>query len=213
MEVIFPYNHKPLIYYFNIDGKMIGHGIQQIPSYKCSIPYDQLNELRDAFWNSKTTSRGVWKVIRECCLTDHETAVLLLEAAGLACLEGSLRKVFLLSVPEYIFTVPNFCVCDPSFEKDYKTIESNTLNINEENITIVCYYLTQNENYSLKISNKSKVIDLKKLFANKINIQYDQHSIRFLFKGQEMQDEHLLCYHNVENMSKIQVMVRKLNEE
>ena len=32
---------------------MIGEGIKQIPAYKCKIPYDQLNELKEKFWNSK----------------------------------------------------------------------------------------------------------------------------------------------------------------
>ena len=32
---------------------MIGEGIKQIPAYICNIPYDQLNELKEKFWNSK----------------------------------------------------------------------------------------------------------------------------------------------------------------
>ena len=198
---------------FTIDGKTIGYGIQQIPSYKCPIPYDELNKLREAFWESKTTNRAIWNVIRECCTTDHETAVLLLEAAGMACLEGDLRKVFLFVSPEYIFTVPNYCVCDPCFEKDFNEIETKANTVQEEKINIVCYYLAKNKDIVLEVSNKSKVEDVKKQFAKKIKKQYEKYSIRFLFKGQEMQNEHLLCYHDIQSMSKIQVMVRKLDNE
>lgn len=33
-----------------IDGKTIGEGIKQIPSYICTLPYDGLNDLRKRFW-------------------------------------------------------------------------------------------------------------------------------------------------------------------
>ena len=177
------------------------------------MPYDELNKLREAFWESRTANRPVWNVIRECCTTDHETAVILLEEAGMGCLEGNLRKVFLFSSPECIFLVPNYCVCDPCFEKDFEEIETKADDIQEEKVNVVCYYLAKNKDVVLEVSNKSKVKDVKKQFAKKIKKQYEKYSIRFLFKGQEMQNEHLLCYHGIQNMSKIQVMVRKLEDE
>ena len=38
---------------------MIGEGIKKIPAYICKIPYDQLNELREKFWNSKKKYRRI----------------------------------------------------------------------------------------------------------------------------------------------------------
>ena len=64
-------------------------------------------------------------------------------------------------------------------------------------------------NFSNNVTNKTKVIDVKKAFAKEMGIKYDKYNIRFLFKGQELINEHLLCYNNVENQSKIQVMVSK----
>ena len=29
---------------------MIGEGLKRIPSYKCTLPYDELNTLRENFW-------------------------------------------------------------------------------------------------------------------------------------------------------------------
>lgn len=48
---------------------MIGEGVKQIPSYKCTLPYDQLQKLRDDFWLSKKNNR-VWLVLKTCCETD-----------------------------------------------------------------------------------------------------------------------------------------------
>ena len=44
------------------------------------------------------------------------------------------------------------------------------------------------------MTNKTKVIDVKKAFAKEMGIKYDKYNIRFLFKGQELINEHLLCY-------------------
>ena len=48
---------------------MIGEGIKQIPSYKCTLPYDKLQELRNEFWSTRKNSR-VWLVLKTCCETD-----------------------------------------------------------------------------------------------------------------------------------------------
>ena len=55
-----------------------------------------------------------------------------------------------------------------------------------------------------------KVKDVKKMFAENIGIDDEKCKIRFLFKGQELIDDNLLCYNNVENMSKIHVMVNQI---
>lgn len=35
---------------------MIGKGLKQIPSYKCTVPYNELNRMREDFWSSKFSS-------------------------------------------------------------------------------------------------------------------------------------------------------------
>ena len=96
---------------------MIGEGIKRIPSYICKIPYDKLNELREKFWNSRKNYKRIWKAIRECCESDEGTAAILLEAAEMACVHEDLREVIVLGEPDHVFKVPNFCVCDPVFER------------------------------------------------------------------------------------------------
>ena len=191
------------------ENKYIGEGIKKIKSYKCPIPYNKLNELREKFWKSKKTYKYIWKVIRECCETDNETAAILLEAAECGCKEN-LTRVFLISNPEKIFRVPNFCVTDPMFERDYENLKKIHAKEKEKNIKITCFYMMKNKNVTLDVTNKSKVIDVKKMFADKMDINMNHYKIRFLFKGQELIDENLLCYNNIENESKIQVMVNKI---
>jgi hypothetical protein len=49
---------------------MIGEGIKQIPSYKCSLPFDELQKLKEEFWASKKEHRRVWLTLKSCCETD-----------------------------------------------------------------------------------------------------------------------------------------------
>lgn len=189
---------------------MIGEGIKQIPSYKCKIPFDQLNELKEKFWNSRKKNKRIWKVIRECCESDAGTAVILLEAAEMACSHNDLREVIVLSNPDYIFKVPNYCVCDPVFERDYEEIKKNEIEIEEKQINIILYYLDENKDININTSNKAQVKKIKEAFAQKMNIDLNNHRIRLLFRGQELLDDNLLFYNKVENMSKIQVMVNEI---
>ena len=189
---------------------MIGEGVKKIPAYVCNIPYDQLNELREKFWKSKVKYKRVWKAIRECCESDSETAVILLEAAEMACVHNDLREVIVLQNPDYIFKVPNYCVCDPVFERDYTQIKEKYKNIKEINIKIILYYSVENKDIELDVTNKTQIKKIKEDFAKKMNFDLNKYKIRLFFSGQELLDENLLCYNNVQDMSKIQVMVIKI---
>ena len=166
--------------------------------------------MRESFWNSKKKYKVLWDVLKECCETDSETAVILLEAATMECLEGNLRKVYFISNPDYIFKVPNYCICDPVFERDYDTLKNKCNSEQEKNITIILYYLDKNENIKIETTNKNLVKDIKKIFAKKINIDFDKYKIRLLYKGLELLDDNLLCYNGVNNLSKIHVMVNPI---
>ena len=171
------------------------------------MPFDQLNKLRESFWKSRKRYKVLWEVLKECCETDSDTAEILLEAATMACLEGNLRKVFFLSNPDFIFRVPNFCICDPVFERDYDILKIKCKDLKEKNITIIIYYLEKNKNIKIETTNKNKIKNIKKNFADLIKINFDNYKRRFLYKGLELLDENLLCYNEVENMSKIQAIV------
>ena len=131
----------------------------------------------------------------------------------MACVKDNLREVMILSNPEIVFHVPNYCICDPVFERDYEKIKEENKDIPEETIVVLLYYLAQNKTIKIHATNKSKVIKLKEAFAKKLDIDLNTHKIRMLFRGQELLDENKLCYNKVENMSKIQVMVNEIQNE
>ena len=130
----------------------------------------------------------------------------------MACVKDNLREVMILTNPEIVFKVPNYCICDPVFERDYEKIKEENKDIAEEIIVVLLYYLAQNKTIKIHATNKSKVIKLKEAFAKKMDFDLNKYKIRMLFRGQELLDENRLCYNKVENMSKIQVMANKIEE-
>ena len=128
----------------------------------------------------------------------------------MACANGDLRQVIVLNNPDYIYKVPNYCVCDPIFERDYDKIKEKNKDIESTKIKIVLFYLAKNKNIKLHVTNKTHVKKVKEAFAKKMNFDLKTHKIRLLFRGQELLDKNPLYFNNVEDGSKIQVMVNEI---
>ena len=135
----------------------------------------------------------------------------------MTCAEGDLRKVVFNGKNEIIFKVPNFCITDPVFDRDYNKIKKNEENIELKNIIIIiCYVDDKNEKQEKKIeniTNKTMVIDVKIKFAEMMEINLEKNKIRFFYKGFELLDDNLLWYDNLENMAKIQCLINNIEEE
>ena len=135
----------------------------------------------------------------------------------MSCVEGDLRKVIFNGKNEYVFKIPNYCICDPIFERDYDEIKRNEENIIEKNIIIIICFRNHNNHIKEKkienITNKTKVEEVKKIFADKVGINIDENKIRFFYKGFELLDENLLWYDKVGNMAKIQCLVTQIENE
>ena len=135
----------------------------------------------------------------------------------MSCVEGDLRKVVFNGKNEIIFKIPNYCICDPVFERDYDEIKKNDENIIQKDIIIIiCIRNNKNEIIEKKIgniTNKTRVFEVKEKFAKKIGINMNEYKIRFFYKGFELLDENLLWYDNVENMAKIQCLITQIENE
>ena len=129
----------------------------------------------------------------------------------MSCVNGDLRQVIFNGKNDFIFKIPNFCICDPIFERDYDEIKNNDENIIQKNIIIIISYRNdKNEMIEKKIdniTNKTKVLEVKNKFAELSGIDMEKNKIRFFYKGFELLDDNLLWYDQVDNMSKIQCLV------
>ena len=133
----------------------------------------------------------------------------------MTCVNGDLRQVSFNGKNNILFRIPNFCICDPIFERNYDDIKNNNENIIEKNIVIIiCYFDNKNEKKEKKIeniTNKSKVFDIKKKFAELMGIDMNKNKIRLFYKGIELLDDNLLFYDKIDNMAKIQCLVSKID--
>jgi len=192
------------------NGKFIGYGIKQIPSYKCLIPYDKLYELREEFWKEKISKNKRWKAIREICESDPDSAVQLMEIAGFYCIDN-IRTIYEIENPKNSYKIPNYCINDPIFERDYEVFKEKDNTIENIPIIIFCFITNDMKEIKLNVFNKSSGKEIKELISKEIDKPLENYKFRLFFSGQEILDDHLLFYHNIENKNKIQVNYNEIN--
>ena len=100
------------------------------------------------------------------------------------------------------YIVPNYCINDPYFEKEYKIKD----NVEKKNLKINFYEVATNTNSLLEVNNLMSGEELKKLFCEKNNISSNEYNIRMFFAGNEITNNHYLYQYNIKNEYKIQVM-------
>ena len=116
------------------------------------------------------------------------------------------------------YNIPNFLIVDPVFFKEFDTIQLN--NAPETQITVT-FTLKQigisnfvkNTKIKFKISNKANIEKVKRFYCEKEGITYNEHNVRFLYRGQEMKNEQLLCYHNIDESVMIQAIATKKKDK
>ena len=184
--------------------KYKGIGIKRMKGYKCNLPIDKLNKKREEFWNTRglhgNPNYKIWRVINQACVYDEYRANVLLEEYELTTYEGCINHIIDKKNVHYI--VPNYCINDPYFEKEFKIkedIEKKTLKIN-------LYEVATNNNLEVEVNNLMSGEDLKKLFCEKNKIFFDEYNIRMFFAGNEIQNNHFLYQYKIHNGYKVQVM-------
>ena len=109
-------------------------------------------------------NKRILKAIWECCESEANIDGILLEADEMAFLNNDLRQDIVLMNPDHVYKVPNCCVCDPIFERDYDEIKEENKDIESVKMKIVLYYLAKNKNIKLYVNNKMKVKKVKEAF-------------------------------------------------
>lgn len=184
-----------------------GQGIRRVKGYKCELTFDQLANKRKEFWESKNKYKRVWLALKECCEADHhETACQLLMVAELVCIGDNMMHV--QDVNTCIdFFLPNWVITDPEVILDY-TKKANE--VNSLKTSLVKLYLN---NVQIQISNKSKGSELKQAYLIYAKLNPSENNVRVFHRGKEIEDDHFLCYHDIENESRLMVNVRRLENE
>lgn len=185
-----------------IEGKTKGEGIKRMKAYKCNLPIDQLNKLRDEFWSTMILNDSKWRYIKHACAMDHIRAYNILNTHGLRTTNGCIDS--LIDKKGKMYKIPNFCVNDPYFEKVISKEGKWLKHTEDTKIKLTLYNLYLNKSTVIEVYDNLSGKQLKELYFKTINL--DPIKIRLFFGGAEILDDHLLYNHKIRNGYTIQVL-------
>lgn len=186
--------------------RYIGEGIMRIHNYKCPLPIDKLESLRQQFWMTRNQTDNNWKILKSCIGTDIAEAEKILEENNIICLQDSIQNTYNKLQPNYIYHLPNFIICDPIFEKEYTNYEDVYDTVEDTNLNLKLYYVTKGITYQAKIRNKDTGFDIIHKFMKLSKIDNRLYIIRVFYGGQEIEETHCVYYHQVKDGDTLQIL-------
>ena len=169
----------------------IGIGIKKMKGYKCDLKINELNKLREHFWEVKTNHCNknwvVWNTIKRAVEYDESRSSLLLKEYNIKPVNGCINH--LVDSKGNYYKIPNYCINDPYFEKII--VDEN--NVKEEKIKVKLYGW---KNLEIEINNKLKGKDLKNEIRMKEKIE-EGNIIKLFYKGAEIKDDDYLYKHDL----------------
>ena len=164
-------------------------------------------KLREDFWASKSQHSRIWRTIRTLCETEAETAEQLLEASGLFLIEGTLR--ILRDNNGNIYQIPNFCINDPLYIKEYDKVEKSK----EEIYQILLSDIFHNKEYKVELSSYNTGEDLALKFLDLIGKNKENIKVRMVYQGHEILYDHQLFLHKIDSQNpKVLVTYRNIDD-
>jgi hypothetical protein len=170
-----------------------GVGIKRMKAYKCDIPINELNRMREDFWDKKVTQNYIWRHIKQACIMDEVRARSILHAYCLTPVNGCINQ--LQDSIGKVYRIPNYCINDPYFEKALKLEDKNRPGYN---IKVKLYDLYNNKTTNIDINDNISGAELKEKFCGQSDIK-DTNKVRAFFGGTEILDETSLYRYNIKN--------------
>ena len=180
-----------------------GIGIKRMKGYKCDLPIDKLNELREKFWTTKIEENENWRIIQQICIFDEERANITLGRFNFEVAENCVNHIIGNNGEHYF--VPNYCINDPYFEKELKEDD-----VPEKKIKLFLYDVSSDTTIEETFSNHDTGQTIKNTFYKETKINENEYKIRLFFSGTEIKDSDFIYQHRLEDDFKIQVMKIKL---
>ena len=180
-----------------------GVGIKRMKGYKCNLPINKLNELREKFWMTKINEDENWRIIQQICVFDEERANMTLGRYNFEVATDCINHIIGAEGEHYY--VPNYCINDPYFEKTLSLVDEG-----EKKLILLLYDVSSDLTITGEFSNHDKGEKIKKYFREKTNINENEYKLRLFFSGMEIKDDEFIYQHKLDNNFKIQVMKLKV---
>ena len=183
--------------------KYKGYGIKRMKGYKCDLPIDKLNELREKFWTIKTKENPKWHIIHQICVFDEERANMTLGQYNFEVAENCINHIIGNNGEHYY--VPNYCINDPYFEKVLKNKD-----VEEKNVKLFLYDVSSDTTIEEIFSSHDKGEKIKKKFIEETKMNENEYKLKLFFSGMEIKDDDFIYQHGLDNNFKIQIMKIKI---
>ncbi len=182
--------------------KYINYGIKKMKAYKCNLNIDELNNLRERFWQIKISLNERYKFLRQAILYDSNKCEDYLIKNGFIIINGCVNQC--TDYTKYIYKIPNYCINDPYFEKKLIKVESQR---KKNQIFIFLKFGDDKEKFFIDDDISGK--DIKEQYFNRKKFNFDDflYKIRLFFGGNEIHDNEFLYQHNIKNNYTIQVNI------
>jgi len=192
--------------------RYIGEGIMKIHNYKCPLPIDKLDSLREQFWLTRNQADKNWKILKSCMNMDEEEAKKILEQNDMVCVQNSIQNTYNKLQPSYIYHLPNFVVGDPVYEREFTNYEEVYDQIEDNIINVKLNYVAEGRTFDVKIRNKDTGFDIIHKFIKLSKIDNRLFIIRVFYGGQEVEETHCVYYHQIKNGDTLQILTTERGE-
>ncbi len=180
-----------------------GVGIKRMKGYKCTLPINQLNELREKFWTTKIEEDENWRIIQQICVFDEERSNMTLGRYNFEVAVDCINHIIGPDGEHYY--VPNYCINDPYFEKTLSLKDQE-----EKKIKLLLYDVSTDTTITSEFSNHDTGKTIKDVFIEKTKMNKNEYKLRLFFSGMEIKDNEYIYQHNLDNDFKIQIMKLKV---
>ena len=192
--------------------RYIGEGIMKIHNYKCPLPIDKLESLREQFWLTRNQADKNWKILKSCMGLDETEVNQILSQNDMVCVQNTIQNTYNKLQPSYIYHLPNFVISDPIYEREYANYEEIYDSIEDNIINVKLSYITQGRTYDVKIRNKDTGFDIIHKFIKISGIDNRLYVIRVFYGGQEIEETHCVYYHQIKNGDTLQIITTERGE-
>ena len=180
-----------------------GVGIKKMKGYKCDLPINKLNEMREKFWTTKIEEDENWRIIQQICVFDEERANMTLGRYNFEVAVDCINHIIGPDGEHYY--VPNYCINDPYFEKTLSLKDDG-----EKRLTLLLHDFSNDMSVTAEFSNHDSGKKIKEVFIEKTKMKENEYKIRLFFSGMEIKDNDYIYQHQLDNNYKIQVMKLKI---
>ncbi len=180
-----------------------GVGIKRMKGYKCTLPINQLNELREKFWTTKINEDENWRIIQQICVFDEERSNMTLGRYNFEVAVDCINHIIGPDGEHYY--VPNYCINDPYFEKTLSLKDEG-----EKKIKLLLYDVSTDTTITSEFSNHDLGKTIKNVFIEKTKMNEKNYKLRLFFSGMEIKDNEYIYQHKLDDNFKIQIMKLKV---